>query len=539
MQYHFGAYVLDMQCYELRHHGAPIRLEPQIFQALIYLLQHRDQAVTREELFAALWPEQFVSEAALERCIAVVRRALGDNGHEQRFIKTLRGYGYRFIAAVEEHTAALPDAPLLMEPPDLTAIAPEPEPTPVDVAEVWPPAAPFIAARKAATVLCGSLAHVTALAEQWGLDRLYEDVQAFMGLAQQVVQQYGGTFQPFGHEGFLALFGAPKAQENHAQCAVLAALALQQRLYTSQTLAERAAGLAQALRLGLHTGQVLVGEETETAATPPFVLGDTTKLAAHLQYVAEPGTVLASEATIRLVAAEVCSVACGDLTMPGESVAMPLYRVLERHSQRAFVALQTGYTVGPLVGRAQEMALLHACLHQVETGAGQVVHLVGEAGIGKSRLVYEFLNSPQASAATCIATRCTAYNRMIPYVPILDVLQYACGITETDTPASMGSKICQALDQLGMVAAYEAPYLLQLLGVPADAVLLTPLPPEAIQTRTFVLLRQMCLYMSRRQPFVMVVEDAQWMDTTSEAFLTTLVEDLAGAPILLLMTLVD
>ena len=216
---------------------------------LAYLVQHHERVVRRQELFEQLWPERFVSEAALERCIAVARKAVGDSGRTQHFIQTVHGRGYRFVASVEACRDAPPETalpttspvPCVPEasPPSLPeAVASLPVPalllpaSPVSPpAELRPPRPPLpTGERRQVTVLCGTLADTTALADRLGLEAFRQLVQTFRTLAQECVQRYAGTIQPLGEEGVLALFGVPVAQEEHAWRAVQAALALQQRL---------------------------------------------------------------------------------------------------------------------------------------------------------------------------------------------------------------------------------------------------------------------------------------------------------------------
>jgi len=239
MQYIFGDYTLDVQRDELRATEGVVRLDRQVFSVLSYLVQHHDRVVLRQELFEHLWPERFVSEAALERCIAVARRAVGDSGRSQRVIQTVHGRGYRFVASVEQRCDALPGAvssttppPVLPEtslPPRADADAPPVASAPLLPASPSPPTTELplpTGERRQVTVLCGTLAHATALADRLGLQAFQHVLQTFHTLARDCVQRYEGTVWALGEEGVLALFGVPVAQEEHAWRAVQAALEL-------------------------------------------------------------------------------------------------------------------------------------------------------------------------------------------------------------------------------------------------------------------------------------------------------------------------
>jgi tetratricopeptide (TPR) repeat protein len=165
-----------------------------------------------------------------------------------------------------------------------------------------------------------------------------------------------------------------------------------------------------------------------------------------------------------------------------------------------------------------------------------VVGIVGEAGIGKSRLLFEFRQSLAGDPLTYLEGRCLSYGSAIPYLPVLEILRSSCGLIDTDTPEALAEKVRLSLEEVGMEAEEAAPYLLQLLGVKEGTERLAELSPEAIQSRTFEILRQMSFNESRRQPLVLAVENLHWIDTTSETYLASLVESLMGAPILLALT---
>ena len=170
-------------------------------------------------------------------------------------------------------------------------------------------------------------------------------------------------------------------------------------------------------------------------------------------------------------------------------------------------------------------------------GHGQVVGIGGEAGIGKSRLLFEFRQSLAGERVTYLGGRCLSYGSAIPYLPVLDMFRHNCGITEADSPrGDRRESPLGLLQQVGMDPEEWAPYLLHLLGVKEGTERLAPLTPEAIKSRTFEALRQMSLIGSRQRPTVFAVEDLHWIDKTSEECFTSLVEGLGGARILFLLT---
>jgi DNA-binding winged helix-turn-helix (wHTH) protein len=333
MRYAFGEYELDAQLYELRRAGTLLKIEPQVFNVLAYLIQHRDRTVPRQELLEQLWPEQYIGDAVLSYCIMAARKAVGDSGRTQRSIKTVHGRGFRFVAPLQEyghelpHTAAVPTS----ETPEHAATpytrADLETPSPADTRS--PPEADADTAGVAAltTVLCATLVNVTVLAERLGFDALQRLRQAFFAMGQQLAQHYQGTLQFFGADGILVLFGDIASGTVHARRAVLAALELQQRLQTLYTDRSASQIAESAIRMGLHTGPValdnLAGEQQLAATT----MGETLHLAVWLQYLAEPGTLLTSEVTMRLVQRQAHYTAHRDVYVPGQPRPVKAYTV--------------------------------------------------------------------------------------------------------------------------------------------------------------------------------------------------------------------
>ena len=404
MRYLFGNYVLDMQRYELHGAGVLIKLRRKVFQVLAYLLVHRHRVVSKQELLEHVWPNQFVGEATLTSCITALRKALGDDGRMPRFLRTLHGQGYRFVAAVEVQELLADAAPHALAPAgeregvsgDGAATRAALHPPSQSLSEgvialheaPLPLAMPLNVEHKQVTVLCGALAEAPTLAARLGPEAMYHLMHDVLALAQETVQRYGGTLLQVSGEGFLALFGAPVAQEDHARWAVLAALDLRQRLRVPEALREPPHGVA--VRLGLHTGPVVVGPLVHDPQRPYTAIGDTLALAAQLQQQAAPDAVLVSAATYALVQAEVQ----GEAWAAGPSAASPTpasaYVVQGLLWRRAGVPWRGMQPLSRFVGRARELALLHERLALAARGQGQAMGLVGEPGMGKSRLLTEF-----------------------------------------------------------------------------------------------------------------------------------------------------
>jgi DNA-binding winged helix-turn-helix (wHTH) protein len=332
MIYAFGDYELDTQLYELRCAGTVLKIEPQVFNVLAYLIQHCDRTVTRQELLEQLWPEPFVNEAVLSYHVMAARKAVGDSGRTQRVIKTVHGRGFRFVALLRAHghepssAAALPAT----EPPGRTE-QPQPgkalsETASFAAASPAPGGAP-VGAPALVTVLCATLAAPIVPTEPLGFAESQRLRQTFFAVAQSLAQQCQGTLHFFGADGILVLFGVTETGAEHAQRAMRAAMELQQRLQAFDTDLRAPQVTAPAVRMGLHTGPVATENLAGDQPIAPTTMGETMHLAVWLQYLTEPGTLLTSEATMCLLQDEVPYTARRDISVPGQPQPVKTYAI--------------------------------------------------------------------------------------------------------------------------------------------------------------------------------------------------------------------
>jgi class 3 adenylate cyclase/DNA-binding winged helix-turn-helix (wHTH) protein/predicted ATPase len=393
----------------------------------------------------------------------------------------------------------------------------------------------FGAERKLVTVLCGTVASPAAGGARFDLDTLYSVMQELHALALDVAHPYGGRLHSLMGDRLLILFGVPAAHEDDARRAVRVALALHRRFQMHQERLEAVCRAPLAFRIGLHTGLAVVGGAADDAELSA-VVGDVVSVAMLLQEQATPGELLCSDTTARLIQGMAHLKALAPVQLPGQPTPMMLYAILGGPDRRAPGWDRWERELSPFVGRERELATLHALLAQVETGRGQVVGVVGEPGIGKSRLLYEFRQSLAGQRLMYLAGRCLSYGSTTPYLPVLDILRHNCGITETDRPEEITAKVHYALQDVEMAPAEWAPVLLHLLGVPAETDTVTALDPETRKARTLMAVTQMCLHGSRPQPLILEIEDLHWIDASSDECLTALVERMAGAALLVLVT---
>ncbi len=565
MFYRFGEYTLNTETKELHRAGVLISLERKVFQVLTYLVQHRNRLVTKQELLDTLWPAEFVTESSLTRCIVQARKVLGDHRQAPQYIKTVHGQGYRFVAAVTEHSALpseaiapTPSLPLPSaeeSPPEPAAVIPPPALSPQEHEESRAePAVPLTLAihsisetgalfqpipvgeYKSITVLSGALAHTAVLIEHLGIEGLQRVLQTLSTAVHTIGERYEGTVYLWTNDHFILLFGAPVAQEDHAYRAVLAALALQHQLREEWSdhlpFLQLCQGIASGVMIVRHQEQAEVGSAPLSAT----VLGETKTIATQLQYLAEPGTILLSAMTARLVQ-KVIQVEEGG-SLPGGKGSRPIrtYRVVGVRPADARPGGARKRSRTKFVGREGELALLYQRLEQVWQGYGQVVIVRGEPGIGKSRLLAEFRHGVKYQEVTFLEGHCQSYNQATPYLPILELVRQFWEITPGDDPAWIRQKVQRGLQEVGIAPEEGALYLLPLFGVVDHPDRLATLSPQALRKRTFETLQQLFFRQSRYRPVLLVVENVHWIDATSAEWLSMLVERLVGVPLFLLVT---
>ncbi len=370
--------------------------------------------------------------------------------------------------------------------------------------------------RKQVSVLFCDIVRSSALAAELGPEEFHLVIDHFFRVALAEVHRYEGTVNQFLGDGFMALFGAPIAHEDHARRAVLAALGIAARAEVN-------------IRIGINSGLVVVGTIGDDLRVDYTAFGDTTVLAARLQAAAEQGAVLLSQQSADLVRGyftfeEVAPVQVKERTV------YPL-RVTGLGTRTSRIA--PGDELSPFTGRDRELAELWRALQFVLGGEGQLVGLAGDPGMGKSRLALEFCRLAEPDAAV-LEGRCVPYGVGIAYLPLFEVVRSACGIAVDEPPDLVATKIELRIKALELDVSL-AHYLRHAFGVttgdPAAA-----LDPLTVRARTFDALRQLLIAEAGRRPLVVLVEDLHWIDQTSQDFLAEFADELPTVPILLLVT---
>jgi len=372
--------------------------------------------------------------------------------------------------------------------------------------------------RKQLTVVFCDIVGSSALASELGAERFHQFINRFSKLALDTVHRYEGTINQFLGDGFMALFGAPIAHEDHARRAALAAIEIRDRAEVG-------------VRIGLNSGFVVLGPIGDDLWIDYMAFGDTVIHAARLQTAAQPSEILMSDATARLVSGYISSTPAPDVQIK-ERELHPI-RVVGVGPRTSRLDLPD-HALTPFVGRDREIGALRDALGTASGGSGQIVDLVGDAGVGKSRVIYEFVREA-SERATIIEARCLSYGREFPYLPLLEIVRDVCRVSVGDGPDSVAAKVRATLSELALDQVH-APFLLYALDALRDDSELQSVDRPTIQGRIFQALRDLLVAKARQRPLALVIEDLHWIDATSQELLTELSVHVQSAPILLICT---
>ena len=349
------------------------------------------------------------------------------------------------------------------------------------------------------------------------------------------VHRYEGTVNQVMGDGIMALFGAPLAHEDHAVRACYAALAMQTAMQRYADEVRRTQGLLVQMRVGLNSGEVVVRAIGNDLHMDYSAIGQTTHLAARMEQLAAPGSIMLTAATLRLVEGLVRVQALGSVPVKGLADPVDVFELVGVTALRRRLQAAVARGLSPFVGRQPEVEALQQALARAGAGQGQVVALLGEAGLGKSRLVYEFLQSHHAQGWLRLESSSVSYGKATAYLPVCDLLKAYCHIEDRDDLRTVRAKITGQILTLDEALQDTVPAVLALFeALPADSPFLA-LDPLQRRRRTLEALKRILLRESQIQPVLLVFEDLHWIDSDTQAVLDLLVESLPTARVLLLV----
>ncbi len=382
------------------------------------------------------------------------------------------------------------------------------------------------AERRQLTLLFCDLVDSTALSGQLDPEDLREVLRAYHTICTEVIQRFDGYVAQYLGDGLLVYFGYPQAHEDDAQRAIRTGLGIVEAirdLNRSQLIQKQ--NIQLAVRVGIHTGLVVVGEIGERGRQEQLALGETPNITARIQGLAEPNNVLISAATYRLVQGYFTMKELGDYLLKGVTTPVRLYIVLQESTarNRLEVAVTRGLT--PLIGREMEVRRLYECWEQVKQGKSQRVLLSGEAGIGKSRLVQVLKEHVAQEASPILECRCSPYHQHSAFYPLIDLWSRLFQFTAEDSLPQKHTKMEQVLSSYAL--PQDAIFLftdLLSLPYPSEGFPTLSLLPQRQKQKTLEAMQALLNALANQQPLLFIVEDLHWVDPSTLEFLYLLVE---------------
>jgi len=514
---------LDTARRELRRSTKLVAIEPQVFDLLQYLISHRERVVSKDDLIAAVWRGRIVSDSTLDSRITAVRHVIGDSGKTQRLIRTIPRKGLRFIGEIRE-TLHAPDAL-----PGATAARLNND----SPARALGPLSGDSQRRQLTVMVCDILGPV-GLSGYLDPEDLREVATSSHRAVMGAVERFGGFLAKTASDGFLAYFGYPQAHEDDAERAVRAGLEV---IRATAEFRFKSDPAPLRPRIAIATGLVVVGELIDHEVPgEAMIVGEAPVLASRLLTLADPGALVISAGTRRHIGGLFDNASCGTIKLQGVEQPIEAFRILQENTVISrFEALRSEQS--KLVGRGEELATLGRCWRDARAGRGRVVSIVGEAGIGKSRLTRALHEELAREPSTAMFHYCSPHHGGSSLYPVIRSLTRTLGIDQKHGPEQKLEKLEAWLTRSSGGRCDDTAFLAPLLSIPGGERYPPPrLTPQRLKERTLAALLSQFKRLAATCPVLLVFEDLQWSDPTTLEFLTLVIEEVPCLPLLLLAT---
>ena len=391
---------------------------------------------------------------------------------------------------------------------------------------------------KQVTVMFCDMKGFTPLSEKYGSEIMYAMMDEIYEILIHKVQDYEGTVNEMTGDGLMALFGAPIALEDAPQRAIRSAIAIHREMAKFNERINREKGVVSPfkMRVGIHTGPVVVGTLGNDLRVEFKAVGDTVNVASRMESLAEPGTTYISEDMFKATEGMFRVESLGEKEIKGKEKPIHVYQVIAPSTRKTRFDVNAEKGLTPLIGRQRELELLLDGYERSREGRGQAISIISEAGIGKSRLLYEFRKSVTNENVNFLEGKCLSYSRNVAYHPIVDILRANFDIQDKDPATVIRKKVTTWLQAINVDETSTLPYLLDLLAVKDSGIDNLSLSPETRKDRTLEALKKIVLKGSDIRPVVIAIEDMHWMDRSSEDALKQLLESISGSKIFLIFT---
>ena len=552
MQYIFANCELDTLRGVIRNGEREATVAEKPFEVLCYLLQHANRSVSRQELAERFW-SKVPNEATILRTIRTLRRGIGDNLRNPRIIQYDAKLGYRIAVPItvvkdeagEAHqteTNAWSKKAIKTIPKDTITAAPN-ESLQIAFQSTMPESSTGViqsslAERRQLTVMFCDVVGSTELAGQLDPEDFREVMLRYQTMCAETIERYGGHIAQYLGDGLLVYFGYPQSYEDAAQRAIHAGLGIVADVAQLTPQLRRDFDINLSVRIGIHTGLVVVGEMSGGPQYGNLALGATPNLAAKIQDKAQPNSVAISSVTAALADGYFEWQSLGEHALPGVGEPMSLYQVLQASDAQHRLDVARPHGLTPLVGREHEIGLLMEKWERVQEGQGHVVVLRGEAGIGKSRLAEALKEHVASVEHTMLECRSSPYYQNTALYPITVLLQRAMEWEADDAAEAKLLKLEEILGRCRFSLAETMPLFAKLMSLPLPEDRYAPLDLPLQQQRQNMLetLVTMLVEESEHQPMFFIIEDLHWTDPTTLEFLDLLIDQSATASIFTLLT---
>jgi len=389
--------------------------------------------------------------------------------------------------------------------------------------------------RKLVTVLFADVADFTFLSEKLDPEEVHQIMDGCFKILMDEIHKFEGTINQFTGDGVMALFGAPIAHEDHLQRACYAALSIQKALSQYDEMIKKTYGIDFKMRIGLNSGPVIVGSIGDDLRMDYTAVGDTVNLASRMESHARPGSVLVSTHTYKIARDFFKFESYGKLEVKGKEKLQEAFELIKKGDVDSRIGASVAKGLTRFVGRKNSMATLMEACEKVKSGSGQVVGIVGEAGVGKSRLVLEFRKRLAQDEFTFLEGRCLQYGSSMAYLPVLDILKSYFSIKEGDREFIIKKKVEDKIIHLDeRLKARLAPFQ-ELLSVKIDNETYRQLEPAIKKLRKFEAITDLLIRASEIKPLVVVIEDLHWMDKISGELIQFLIDSMPGTRIMFIL----
>jgi class 3 adenylate cyclase/tetratricopeptide (TPR) repeat protein len=391
--------------------------------------------------------------------------------------------------------------------------------------------------RKQVTVMFCDMEGFTSLTEKLGSEEMYSVMDQVYEILIHKVHDYEGTVNELTGDGIMALFGAPIALEDAPQRAIRSALAIHREInkFSDQLKSEKKMPPIK-MRIGIHTGPVIVGTLGNDLRVEFKAVGDTVNLASRMEGLADSGTTYVTEDTFKLTEGFFRFEALGEKKIKGKEEPVKVYQVIAPSTRRTKFDVSAERGLTPFVGRERELELLLDGFQRAKGGKGQAFSIISEAGVGKSRLLYEFRKAVANEDVNFLEGKCLSYGRGVAYHPVIDILKSNFDIQEGEGDQEIREKVKKGLRLIGVDEPSTLPYLLELLSVKDSGIDKISMSPEARKDRMIEAIKRIVLKGSEMKPLVLAIEDLHWMDRSSEDVIRSILESIPGTGIFLIFT---